>query len=133
MSVTVKLKYLRHSARKLQPVARLMLGKNLHDALNATTVMPQHAAMQINKALRMAEAAAKQKEYDLGKLVIEQIFAVPGPKIRRTRPNARGRANRYIKHLAHLCVTVGELKAKDEQSTAPAKKSTKARTKEKKD
>lgn len=108
MSVTVKLRFVRHSARKLRPVTALVRGKNLVEALNFTAVMPQDSAHNINKILKMAEAAAKQKEFDANQLIVSQISAIDGPKIKRQRPNARGRANRYIKHLAHLTVTVAE-------------------------
>lgn len=130
MSVTVKLRFLRHSARKLRPVALLVKGKNLTEALNTTSVMPQHSAGDINKALKMAQAAAKQKEFDPEKLVVSAITATDGPKIRRQRPNARGRANRYLKHLAHLTITVGEAEAKAEKPTPKSKKSKTADKKE---
>jgi large subunit ribosomal protein L22 len=121
MSVTIKLRHLRHSARKLQPVARLFQGKNLHEALSAVTVMPQHSAAHISKALKMAQAAAKQKEYNPDTLIVTEIFATSGPKIKRTRPNARGRSNRFIKHLAHLTVTLNEAVQPEPTPTKPAK------------
>lgn len=106
MAVTVKLKYLRHSPRKLRSVTRLFAGKKLELAINETLVMPQDSAMFLKKALLMARAAAKEKEYDTDTLVIKGISAVEGPKIKRMRPTARGRASKYEKHLAHLMVTV---------------------------
>jgi len=122
MAVTVKLRFVRHSARKLMPVARLMQGKNLMEAINATAVMSQDSATQINKALKMAEAAARQKEFDANGLIVAQIFATQGPKIKRHRANARGRANKYEKHLAHLTVTVAEA---PKSEAKPAKKAVK--------
>ncbi len=104
MSVTIKLKYLRHSARKLRPVTRLMAGKNLDLAIRETSVMPQDSAGFINKALRMAKAAAEQKALTGENVIVTQIFATTGPKIKRIRANARGRTNAYKKHLAHLTV-----------------------------
>ncbi len=115
MSVTIKLRFVRHSQRKLQPVARIVKGKSLTDALNQTAVMPQHSAREINKALKMAQAAATQKEFKPEGLVVAEIFATQGPKIRRQRPNARGRSNKYLKHVAHLTVTVAEAKPVEEK------------------
>lgn len=129
MSVTVKLRMVRHSARKLAPVTRLVQGKALVEAINQTSVMSQHSAKEVNKLLKMAQAAATSKEFKAEDLVVAQIFATQGPKIRRQRPNARGRANRYLKHLAHLTVVVGE--AKPVESKTPKKSTkTKAETKE---
>ncbi len=110
MAVTVKLRMVRHSARKLTPVTRIVQGKNLVEAINQTSVMPQHSAHEVNKVLKMAQAAATSKEFKVEDLVVAQIFATQGPKIRRQRPNARGRANRYLKHLAHITVIVDEAK-----------------------
>lgn len=124
MSVTIKLKMVRHSARKLAPVTKIIQGKNLLDAINQTAVMSQHSAHEINKALKMARAAATQKEFKADEMVVAQIFATQGPKIRRQRPNARGRANRYLKHLAHITVIVDEPKP-IEKSKPAAKKSVK--------
>lgn len=104
MSVTIKLKYLRHSARKLRPVTRLMAGKSLDLAIRETAVMPQDSAGFINKALRMAKSAAEQKALTSDNVIVTQIFATTGPKIKRIRANARGRTNAYKKHLAHLTV-----------------------------
>lgn len=138
MAVTVKLRFVRHSARKLQPMVRVIAGRNLQDAINTTSVMPQDSAFMVHKALKMAEAAAGQKEFDASKLVVEQIFATSGPRIRRQRPNARGRANAYQKHLAHITVIVGEGKPKKvikkasdktEKEEPKVKKTTKKATK----
>lgn len=124
MSVTVKLRFVKHSQRKLQPVARILQGKNLGDAINQTAVMPQHSAREINKALKMAQAAATQKAFKTEDLVVSQIFATQGPKIRRQRPNARGRANKYLKHVAHITVIVDEAAPKEEKKNV-TKKATK--------
>jgi large subunit ribosomal protein L22 len=118
MAVTVKLNFVRHSARKIQPVARIFRGKSLEKSIQESSLMSQHSAHFLNKAFKMAKAAAAAKEFNTDKLVIAAISATTGPKIRRVRPNARGRANAYKKHLAHILVTVDELKnEKPRQST----------------
>jgi large subunit ribosomal protein L22 len=124
MAVTVKLRYLRHSAKKLRPYTRMFAGKNLESAINKTMIMPQDSARYIHKALLMARAAAELKEFDRDTLVITEIMANEGPRIKRSRANARGRSNRYIKHLAHLVISVGET-----AGTAKAKSATKTEKK----
>lgn len=125
MAVTVKLRYVRHSARKLRPVGRLFVGKNLEQAIDTSSLMPQQSAYFFNKAFKMAKAAATAKEFSPEKLVVTTISATEGPRIKRVRPNARGRANAYQKHLAHIAVTVAEM-----EKTAKPKKTVKT-TKEK--
>ena len=112
MSVTVKLRFIRHSARKLRPVIRMFTGKNLEKSIEETSIMPQHSAMFLNKVFKMAKAAATSKEFNPKKLVVLSVTATSGPKIKRMRPNARGRSNAYVKHLAHLIVTVDEVPEK---------------------
>lgn len=125
MSVTVKLNFVRHSARKIQPVARIFRGKSLERSIIESSLMSQDSAYFLNKAFKMAKAAATAKEFDTDKLVITTISTTTGPKIRRVRPNARGRANAYKKHLAHILVTVEP--AKEEKSTKKNKQSTQVR------
>jgi len=120
MSVTVKLNFVRHSARKIQPIARMFRGKSLENSIIESSLMSQDSAYFLNKAFKMAKAAATAKEFDANKLVISAISATTGPKIRRVRPNARGRANAYKKHLAHILVTVNE--AKEAEPKKPTKK-----------
>jgi len=123
MAVSVKLRYLRHSAKKLRPMARIFVGKSLDTALQSTALMTQDSAKFLHKALLMAQASAKDKE--LGdNLVVSAIMATEGPKIKRMRPNARGRSNAYQKHLAHLTVS---LSVQEPKATK-----TKRQTKEKK-
>lgn len=110
MSVIIKLNSIRHSQRKLSPVARLFVGKKLVDAIKTTKLVSNQSSKLINKALETALAVAKQKEFTPESLYIKEIFATPGRSIKRIRANARGRTNRYQKHLAHLVVKVDELK-----------------------
>lgn len=112
MSVTIKLKYLRHSSRKLAYVTKSFTKMNLDKALQLTSVMSQHSASFLHKALKMAEDSARQKELDPEKMIITKLITNVGPKIKRMRPTARGHASRFQKHLAHLVVTIDEKKEK---------------------
>ncbi|HSX41912.1 MAG TPA: uL22 family ribosomal protein [Candidatus Saccharimonadales bacterium] len=129
MQVTVKLRYLRHSAKKLRPVGRLLVGKNLETALNQTAVMSQDSARYLHQALLMAKAAAEQKELGAEKATISAIMATEGPKIKRMRPNSRGRSNAYLKHIAHLNVTVSDEAPKVKAKPAAKVRTTKKETK----
>lgn len=120
METTIKLKQLRHSAKKLRPVARLFVGKNLSSAIDATMVMSQDSARFLHQALLMAKASAEQKELNVDTAVIKSIMAAEGARIKRVRPNARGRSNAYQKHIAHLVVTIAEGEAKKPKATKKA-------------
>ena len=125
--VTIKLRNQPHSARKLRPLISLYAGKKLTLVLDQSSVTKSDAAKITNKALKMAKAAAEQKHFDVDKLIVTEIFASQGPKIKRMRPNARGRSNKYIKHLAHLTIKVKEESVDKIQSKAKVEKPTQSR------
>lgn len=120
MAIVIKLKQVRHSPRKLRPVARILAGKSLEVALNQSFVMTQDSARFMYKALKMAEAAASQKELKTDELKVASIQANDGPRIKRMRPNARGRSNRYRKHIAHIVVTLAPADKKEDAKPAKA-------------
>ena len=136
MSVQVKLNYVRHSARKLRPVLSVFVGQMLENAIDKTSLIPQDSARMLNKTLKMARAAAQEKQFNASDMVVTQAYATEGPRIKRTRPNARGRSNRYIKHVAHITVMLEERKGSKTATAAPiapkAKVETKVRSKSKK-
>ena len=129
MTVQVKLNFVRHSARKLRPVLSTFVGQKLESAIDKTSIMPQDSARFLHKTLKMAAAAAEQKEFSSSDMVVSQAFATEGPRIKRTRPNARGRSNRYIKHIAHLTVILEERKDQKTTPSTPTKPKGKVETK----
>jgi len=119
MSIMVKLNYVRHSARKLRPVTDMFIGTRLEKALNQTLIMPQDSARMVHQTLKMAKGAAEEKQFNSSDMVVTQIFATEGPKIKRSRANSRGRSNRYVKHLAHITVILDENKHETVVSSTP--------------
>lgn len=108
MAITVKLTHLRHSARKLRPVLKMFAGSELSAALTRSALMPQDSSRMLHKALKMAESAVAHQQLVADDMKISELFATEGPRIKRIRPNARGRTNKYQKHLAHLTVVLCE-------------------------
>ena len=119
MAVKVKLNYVRHSARKLRPVLKSFVGQMLEMAIDKTSVMAPDSARLLNKVLKMAQSAAQEKQFDSANMVVDQLFAGVGPAIKRSRANARGRTNRYVKHLAHITVILKENKEKNVHAKTP--------------
>ncbi len=121
--VSVKLKFVRHSARKIRPVARIFVGKNLVKSIDTASLMSQDSARFLFKAMNMAKSAAEAKEFDANQMIVKSVNVSEGPKIKRMRPNARGRSNAYYKHLAHILLTVAP---EVEKKQPKAKKEVKA-------
>ena len=49
------------------------------------------------------------EEIDKKKLIVDQIFADEGPKIKRIRPRAQGRAYKILKPTCHITVVLTEI------------------------
>lgn len=122
MAVKISLKYLRHSPRKFRPLAKLFVGQKIGDAIHNSSISRNDSTYWINKALKMAESSAKQKEYDPNKMFIKQIRADEGPKIKRVRAGSRSYSNKYQKHLAHLTVILEEEKTAEDKKKNITKK-----------
>ncbi len=109
MEVKARTKFTRISPFKLRlPIAEVK-GKNAGQALTLLKFMPLKAAGIIYKTLQSAVANAEHnKELDVDKLVVKNIFVDHGPSMKRFRPRARGRASRILKRSSHLTVIVEE-------------------------
>ena len=68
------------------------------------------AAKFISKALNSAVSNYSQKNesFDPDSLYVREAYVDEGPKIKRFRPRAMGRAAKILKRTSHLTVIVGE-------------------------
>ncbi|OGZ24611.1 MAG: 50S ribosomal protein L22 [Candidatus Nealsonbacteria bacterium RIFCSPLOWO2_01_FULL_43_32] len=103
MPSTASLPYLRIAPRKVRLVADLIRGKSViqaRDILNFTT---KKAARPLLKLLNSAIANAKDNlKLDEAQLFITKIEVDEGPKLKRSRPRARGQAYEIQKKTSHL-------------------------------
>jgi large subunit ribosomal protein L22 len=115
------------SPRKVSVVASLVRGRSVSDALIILEHTPRRSAIAVSKVIASARANAEHNHnYKPASLVITEISVTPGPRTKRFRPAARGRALPYQKKSSHIKVIVdGELRE--------AKKPTKTATKPAKD
>ena len=61
------------------------------------------------KLLKSAAANAENNhQMDPEKLYVSQVFATPGPILKRMMPRARGRAYRINKRTSHITIAVAE-------------------------
>jgi len=101
------LKFIRLSPTKARLVAKEIQGMNAEEALSAMEFMPNKAAKVISKvvASAVANASLEANEAVITKCVVDQ-----GPRLKRFKPRARGRATRILKPTAHISVEVSEIK-----------------------
>jgi len=109
MEAKAYLKYLRISPRKVQIVADLIRGKNVGTAMAILMQTPKAASEPMMKLLKSAVANAENNfNMDVEKLIVTEVFATPGPILKRVMPRAQGRAYRINKRTSHVTLAVAE-------------------------
>ena len=110
MSVIAKLRYLRITPRKVRLVADLIRGKRIEEAQSILNFTIKKAAPPLLKLLRSATANAKNNfQLDESNLYITKILVDEGPKYKRWRARARGRAEEIQKKTSHVTVVLDEI------------------------
>ncbi|MDR3570246.1 MAG: 50S ribosomal protein L22 [Syntrophobacteraceae bacterium] len=111
MEVRAVGKYLRVSSQKARLVADMVRGKKVDDALILLRFTPKKSGRLITKILRSAMANAENREIgDLEKFYVKTITVDQGPRLKRFRPRAMGRATPIIKPSSHITVILDEKK-----------------------
>lgn len=112
MAVKAIAKGVRISPRKVAPVAALVRGRSVADALVILEHTPRRAAKQVAKTIKSAQANADHNHgYKADTLVITEISVTPGIRYKRFRPVSRGMPHPYQKRTSHIRVVVdGELR-----------------------
>ncbi len=94
----------------MRRVVNTIRGLSVPEAIETLTFMPQAATRPVELTVRNAVRNLIDKNpderFDEGKLVILEIRVDEGPRFKRFRAGARGRAKPYKKRLSHLKVVV---------------------------
>lgn len=107
MPVQAVAKGVRMSPRKVGIVAQLVRGRTVADALVILGHVPRRASTPVIKAIESARAnAAHNHNYKADSLRIVSISVTPGPRLKRYRPAAHGRALPFQRRSSHICVIV---------------------------
>lgn len=106
-SVKAIAKYIRMSPHKIRRVLNQIRGKTYQDALMILEFLPYNAGGPIWQVIHSAAANAKHNYgFEKKKLFISEIFADEGPKLKRIRPRAQGRAYKILKPTCHITVVM---------------------------
>ena len=102
------MKFLRQSPYKVRFVLDSIRGKKVDHALDFLNLSNKKASKFISKALRSALSnySHKNENSDPSTLYVKKAFVDEGPKIKRFRPRAMGRAAKILKRTSHLTVIV---------------------------
>ncbi len=107
MEVSATLKNIKHSPRKVRLIVNVVRGKQVDAALAILRYMPQHSARDVAAVLASAKANAENNLLMSPEtLFVKEIVANEAPRMQRIHARARGRADRIIKRMCHVTVTV---------------------------
>lgn len=100
------------SPRKVAVVAALVRGRSVEDALTILNHVPRRSALPVKKVIASAKANADHNHgYKPATLQITEISVTPGPRLKRYRPAAHGRALPFQRKTSHIRVVVdGEIR-----------------------
>jgi large subunit ribosomal protein L22 len=125
MAVKAVAKGVRLSPRKVAVVAALVRGRSVEDALAILEHTPRRSAMAVKKVVASAQANADHNHgYKPATLQITEISVTAGPRLKRYRPAAHGRALPFQRKTSHIRVVVdGEKREVKPKPTANSKRS----------
>ena len=108
-SVKAVAKYIRMSPHKIRRVIDQIRGRSYQEALMILEFLPYDAGAPIWQVVHSAAANANHNYgLDKKKLIVEEIIANEGPKLKRIRPRAQGRAYKILKPTCHITVVMRE-------------------------
>lgn len=118
MEVRAHLRYLRIAPRKVRLVINLIRGMAVDNAIDQLTILPKKSSLPILKLLNSAIANAENNfQLDRKTLKVQSIVANEGPKLKRYRPRAFGRAAEILKRSTHVSIIlIGEGGKKETKS-----------------
>lgn len=123
MSVKAIAKGVRMSPRKVGEVVSLVRGRTVEDAIVILSHAPRRAALPVKKVIESARANADHNHnYKPDTLKIISIQVSPGPRFKRYRPAAHGRALPFQRRTSHIHVILdGEVRAPKKPKTESEK------------
>ncbi|NLX83894.1 MAG: 50S ribosomal protein L22 [Clostridiales bacterium] len=102
-------RHIRISPRKAKLIVDQVRGKDLEEALAILRLTPHAASPVLFKLIESAAAnAVNNLEMDRETLYIAEIFANPGPTLKRFKPKARGSASQILRRTSHFSVVLDE-------------------------
>ena len=107
LNVKAIAKSVRMSPRKAKLVIDLIRGKKVGQAIAILNGVESTVKEPISKVLNSAIAnAVNNHNLEADSLYIKEIYANPGPILKRMRPRAKGSGDRILKRTCHVTVVL---------------------------
>jgi len=95
------------SVRNLKPIVDLVRGEKVEKALHVLQFLHSPAASQVAKVIKAAASNAENEPLTRESgLHVSEIYADEGPRLKRFRPRARGRADKMVRRNSQITVVV---------------------------
>ena len=108
----------RSSTRKLNPILKAIVGKNVDVALRNLTFSDKRISNDIKKTISSAVANAENNfQYDIDKLIVKEAYCGKKIVMKRFRPRAKGRAAPILKPYSSVTIVLSELKKMENHGT----------------
>ena len=102
-------KNVRSSTRKLKPILRAIVGKNVEKAIRDLTFSDKRISKDVKKTISSAIANAENNfQYNIDNLFIKEAYCGKQIVMKRFRPRAKGRASPIIKPYSNLTIILAE-------------------------
>ena len=107
MEVKAITRYVRISPLKVRDVVREICGLPASQALDILNFTPKKAAYLVGKTLRSGIANAENNhEMSADRLVVKEAQVGEGPRLKRSKPAARGSAHPIQKRTSHIRIVL---------------------------
>jgi len=108
----------RSSTRKLNPILKAIVGKNVDVALRNLTFSEKRISKDIKKTISSAVANAENNfQYDIDKLFVKEAYCGKKIVMKRFRPRAKGRAAPILKPYSSVTIILSEYKKMESHGT----------------
>ena len=108
----------RSSTRKLNPILKAIVGKNVDVALRNLTFSEKRICNDIKKTISSAVANAENNfQYDIDKLIVKEAYCGKKIVMKRFRPRAKGRAAPILKPYSSVTIILSEFKKMENHGT----------------
>ena len=106
-------KNVRSSTRKLNPILRSIVGKNVDKVIRDLTFSDKRISQDIKKTISSAVSNAENNfQYDIDNLFIKEAYCGKQVVMKRFRPRAKGRASPIKKPFSRITIVLEEKKEK---------------------
>ena len=108
----------RSSTRKLNPILKSIVGKDVDVALRNLTFSEKRICNDIKKTISSAVANAENNfQYDIDKLIVKEAYCGKKIVMKRFRPRAKGRAAPILKPYSSVTIILSEVKKMESHGT----------------